>query len=152
MHDVSIRDGPDVKPLATLPCIYCGKDVPSDYLADRRCAPSALNAPCPPNWQDDAQAILQAACLAIPVGQQYTYAVACATPIITRALPRVLQQDINTERTADIMTHRDYTCWASSSSILPFVAGPTYRGLVPLCMPPSAIKGETCGITRQIQS
>jgi hypothetical protein len=86
--------------------------------------------------------------MAIPVGQQYTYVVACAAPIITRALPRVLQQDINTERTADIMMHGDYTSWASSSSILPFVAGPMYRGSIPLCMPPSAIKGEACGVTR----
>jgi hypothetical protein len=28
-----------------------------------------------------------------------------------------------------------------------YVPGPTCRGLVPLCMPPSAIKGEACDIT-----
>jgi hypothetical protein len=75
-----------------------------------------------------AQAILQAACLTIPVGQQYTCAMACAASIMTRALPRALQQDINTVRTKDIMVHGDYTGRASSSSILPFVPGPACRG------------------------
>jgi hypothetical protein len=28
-----------------------------------------------------------------------------------------------------------------------YVPGPTCRGLVPLCMPPSAIKGEACNVT-----
>jgi hypothetical protein len=59
---------------------------------------------------------------------------------MTRALPRVLQQDINTKRTTDIMTHGDYTGWASSSSILSFVAGSMCRGSVPLCMPPFSYK------------
>jgi hypothetical protein len=108
--------------------------------------------PCPPNWQGGAQAILQAACLAIPVGQQYSYVVACAAPIITRTLPRVLQQDINTERTADIMTHGEYTGWASSSSILPFVIGPTYRGSVPLCMPPFGYKRGGMRCYKEIKS
>jgi hypothetical protein len=83
-----------------------------------------------------AQAILLAACLAIPVGQQCTYVVACATPMMTRALPRALQQDINTEHTTDMMTDGDHTGWASSSSILPFVPGPACRGSEPLYMLP----------------
>jgi hypothetical protein len=33
-----------------------------------------------------------------------------------------------------------------------YVPGPTCRGPVPLCMPPSTIKGEACDVTRQIQS
>jgi hypothetical protein len=28
-----------------------------------------------------------------------------------------------------------------------YVSAPTYRGPVPLCMPPSAIKGEACDVT-----
>ena len=40
----------------------------------------------------------------------------------------------------------------SSKRYIHYVSGPTYRGSVPLCMPPSAIKGEACGVTRQIQS
>jgi hypothetical protein len=30
-----------------------------------------------------------------------------------------------------------------------YVPGPTCRGLAPLCMPPSTIKGETCDVTRR---
>jgi hypothetical protein len=52
VRDVSLQDGPDVRPLChDCPCIYCGQDAPPDYPADRRCAPSAFNAPCPLNWQ-----------------------------------------------------------------------------------------------------
>jgi hypothetical protein len=87
--------------------------------------------PCTPSGP-----ALQAACQAIPVGQQYTYVVACAAPIMTRALPRALQQDIYTERITDIKVHGDYMGRASSSSILPFVSGPTCRGSEPLYMPP----------------
>jgi hypothetical protein len=55
---------------------------------------------------------------------------------MTRVLPRALQQDINTERTTDIMVYKDYMGMASSSSILPFVPGSMCRGPEPLCMPP----------------
>jgi hypothetical protein len=40
----------------------------------------------------------------------------------------------------------------SSKCYIHYVPGPTCWGSVPLCMPPSAIKGEACGVTRQIQS
>jgi hypothetical protein len=55
---------------------------------------------------------------------------------MTRTLPRALQQDINTERTTDMMALGDYTGLASSSSILAFVPGPACRGSEPLYMPP----------------
>ena len=34
-----------------------------------------------------------------------------------------------------------------SKHYIPYVPGPTCRGPVPLCMPPSAIKGEACDVT-----
>jgi hypothetical protein len=40
----------------------------------------------------------------------------------------------------------------SSKCYISYVPGPTCRGSVPLCMPPSAIKGEACDVTRQAQS
>jgi hypothetical protein len=83
-----------------------------------------------------AQAILQAACLSIPVGQQYACVVTCVALIITRMLPRVLPQDINTVCATDIMAHGDHQGRAGNSSILPFVPGPMYRGSEPLYMPP----------------
>jgi hypothetical protein len=41
---------------------------------------------------------------------------------------------------------------SSSKCYIHFVPGPTCRGLVPLCMPPSAIKGEVCDVTTQVHS
>jgi hypothetical protein len=40
----------------------------------------------------------------------------------------------------------------SSKCYIHYVPGPTCRGSVPLCMPPSAIKGEACDVTTQAQS
>jgi hypothetical protein len=136
VRDVSLRDGPDVRPLGrtalafivvktrrlTTPLIG---DVPLQHLM--RPVHSTGSG---------AQAILQAADLTIPVGQQYTCVVACTAPIMAHALPRALQQDINIVCTTDIMAHGDYTGMASSSSILPFVPGPACRGSEPLYMPP----------------
>jgi hypothetical protein len=36
---------------------------------------------------------------------------------------------------------------SSSKYYIRYVPGPTCRGLVPLCMPPLAIKGEACNVT-----
>jgi hypothetical protein len=36
---------------------------------------------------------------------------------------------------------------SSSKCYILYVPGPTCQGLVPLCMPPSAIKGEACDVT-----
>jgi hypothetical protein len=41
---------------------------------------------------------------------------------------------------------------SSSKCYIHFVPGPTCRGSVPLCMPPSAIKGEACDVTTQVHS
>jgi hypothetical protein len=54
---------------------------------------------------------------------------------MTRVLPRALQQDINTERTTDIMLHEDYTGIASGSSTLPFVSGPRVGAQNPCTYP-----------------
>jgi hypothetical protein len=40
----------------------------------------------------------------------------------------------------------------SSKCYIHYVPGPTCRGSVPLCMPPSVIKGEACDVTREAES
>jgi hypothetical protein len=70
------------------------------------------------------------------VGRQYAHAAACAALIMTRALPRMLPQDINIVCTMDIMALGDHPGVTGSSSFLPFVPGPTCRGSVSLYVPP----------------
>jgi hypothetical protein len=51
-RDISRWAEPDVRPLKPHGlCIYCGVDAPPTHSADRRCALSAFNAPCPVRWQ-----------------------------------------------------------------------------------------------------
>jgi hypothetical protein len=51
-RDISRWAEPDVRPLKPHGlCIYCGEDAPPAHSIDRRCAPSAFNAPCPLRWQ-----------------------------------------------------------------------------------------------------
>jgi hypothetical protein len=72
----------------------------------------------------------------------YACAAACTALIITHALPRTLPLDINTVYTTDIMTLGDHPDVGGGSSFLPFVLGPTCRGLVSLYVPPLNYKRE----------
>jgi hypothetical protein len=80
------------------------------------------------------------------VGRQYTYAVACTALIMTRALPRVLPQDINTVYTTNIMALGDLLGDTGIGYFhmyaLRFAPGPTCWGSTSLYVPPLSYKRE----------
>jgi hypothetical protein len=151
-RDSSQRAEPDVRPLKSCSlCIYCGEDVPpattltvdvpSQHLirpvhsaGRRRQGHPADGAPV---QSIDKQCVRAAwrTVLIIPSTRSFSY-----TPRICRS--RMLGRK-KIAPAANI---------CSSKCYIHYVPGPTCRGLVPLCMPFSAIKGEACSVTRQIQS
>jgi hypothetical protein len=117
------------------------------HQADGRCAPSAFNASSLLHWQTaldgvPAQSIIeQCACamrrivLIIP----FTRSFPC--------LPKIHRcRTIGHKRIAPAANICSPKCY------ILYVPRPTCRGSVPLCMPPLAIKGEACDVTKQIQS
>jgi hypothetical protein len=143
-HDISYRVEPDVKSCS--PSIYCGKDVPpataltgdvpSQHLmrpvlsAGRRCqGHPAGGAPAGSASKQCARA-KRRAILIFSSARSFP-----CTPRIHR--PRAPGHKKIASAT-DIIGFKHYTL---------YVPGPTCRGPVPLCMPPSAIKGEACDVT-----
>jgi hypothetical protein len=151
-RDISQRAEPDVRPLKPRGlCIYCGgdappatmltNDVPSQHLmcpvhsAGRRHQSHPVDgAPVQCVVKQCARAMRRTV-LIIP----YTRSFSC-TPKIRRS------RMSGREKIAPAAN----TC--SSKCYIHYVPRPTCRGLVPLCMPPSSIKGEVCDVTTQAPS
>ena len=151
-RDISQRAEPDVRPIQ--PCslgIYCGEDappattltgdVPSQHLMRpiqsarrRRQGHPADGAPDQSVGEQCARAEWRTV-LIIPSTRSFP-----CTPRIWRSRVSGHQR---TASAANIGGSKSYLCC---------VPRPTCRGSVPLCMPPSAIKGEACDVTRHIQS
>jgi hypothetical protein len=117
------------------------------HYADGRCALSAFIASCPIRWQAASRSSSRRrACWQIVRPCQAAH---CVIPS-TRSFP--CTPKIHRSRTTG---HKEIAPAAniySPKCYILYVPGPTCRGSVPLCMPPSAIKGEACNITRQIQA
>jgi hypothetical protein len=76
------------------------------------------------------------------VGRQYARAAAYTVLIMARTLPRKQPRDINTVCATDIMALGVHPSVTGISCFLPFVPGPTCRGLVSLYVPPLSYKRE----------
>jgi hypothetical protein len=83
-------------------------------------------------------------------GRQYAHADACTTLIMTRTLPRVQPQHINTVWTTDIMALRDRPDITCISYFLPSILplGPHVGAQYPCMCLPWAIKGMAHNVTR----
>jgi hypothetical protein len=151
-HDISQRAGPDVRPITPRSlCIYCGEDaspattltgdVPSQHLmrpvqsaGRRRQGHPTDGAPVQSVDKQCARAERRTE-LIIPS---------------TRSLPCTPKT-----RRSRMLGHKKIAPTANVCSpkcYILYVPGPTCRGSGPLCMPPSAIKGEACDVTRGTQS
>jgi hypothetical protein len=151
-RDISQWAEPDVRPLKPRSlCIYCGEgappastltgDVPSQHLicpvqsaGRRRQGHPADGAPVQSVDKQCARAV-RSTVLIIPS---------------TRSFPCTLR--IRRSRKSGHKKIAPAANICSSKCYICYVPGPTCRGSVPLCMPPSAIKGEACDVTRGIQS
>jgi hypothetical protein len=151
-RDISQRAEPDVRPLKPCSlCIYCREDalpatmltddVPSQHLmcpvhsaGRRRQGHPAYGAHVQSVDKQYARA-MRPTVLTIP----YTRSFPC-TPRICRS------RMSGREKIAPEVNICSSKCYIRD------VPGPICRGSVPLCMPPSAIKGEACGVTTQAQS
>jgi hypothetical protein len=83
-------------------------------------------------------------------GKQCARAERCAIPVFssTRSFPCTLR--IRRSRASGHKKIVSTTDIRGSKHYILYVPGPTCRGPVPLCMPPSAIKGEASDITHTI--
>ena len=69
----------------------------------------------------------------------------CSSPLLREASPtRRGYADLRCQGTRKLSRQQTLV---GSKHYIPYVPGPTCRGPVPLCMPPSAIKGEACNVT-----
>jgi hypothetical protein len=151
-RDISQWAKADIRPLKPCSlCIYCGEDappattlmgdVPSQHLmcpvqsaGRRRQGHSANGAPVQYVDKQCARAVRRTE-LIIPSTRSFP-----GMPWIRRSW---MSGHKKIAPAANI---------CSSKCYIHYVAGPTCRSSVPLCMSPSAIKGEACDVTRQIQS
>jgi hypothetical protein len=116
------------------------------HCADGRRALSAFNVSRPIRWQAASRSSSRRhACLVCWRTAHPCQAVHCVIPS-TRSFPSTPK--IHKSRTTG---HKGIALAAnifySPKCYILYVHGPTCRGPVPLCMPPSAIKGEACGVT-----
>jgi hypothetical protein len=142
---------PDVRPLKPLSlCIYCGEDappattltgdVPSQHLmcpvhsAGRRRQGHPADGVPVQSVDKQCVRVVRRTVLIIPSTRSFP-----CTPRIRRSR---MSRHKKIAPAANI---------CSSKCYIHYVPGPTCRGSVPLCMPPSAIKGEACDVTRQAQ-
>jgi hypothetical protein len=150
-HGVSQRAEPDIKPIKPCSlCIYCGEDAPpaTTLTGD---VPPAFNASCPIHWQTTSKSS----------SRRRAYWVCWRTVRPCRAAqcthhpfykkPPLHAEDMQISGVR-ILEDRPSSCICGSICCIRYNPGPACRGSVPLCMPPSAIKGEACGVTTQIQS
>jgi hypothetical protein len=147
-RDISQRAEPDVRPLdradsafitertCRLSTLLTG-DVPPQHLLHPVHSAGRRRQGHPANGAPIQSTIKQCACAArrtvliIP----YTRSFPC-TPILRRSR---MSGRKKIAPVANICGSKCYVC---------YVPGPTCQGSVPLCMPPLAIKGEACNVTR----
>jgi hypothetical protein len=151
-HDISQRAEPDVRLIEQCnPCIYCGEDAPpattltGDVPSQHLMCPSNLLA-------DGVRVIQQTACLSslltnsapVPSGAL------CSSSLLREASPaRRGCTDLRCQGTRRLLRQQTFV---APSAIFFMSLGP-HIGAQYLCAcPPSAIKGEACDVTRQIQS
>jgi hypothetical protein len=146
-RDISQQAKPDARSIQPCSlCIYCGEDappattltgdVPSRHLmrhvpsAGRRCQTH------PADYTSDQS-----------TGKQCTRAEQRAVLIFpsTRSFPCTSR--IRRSRASGHKKIDSATDISGSKCYILYVPGPTCRGPVPLCMPPSTIKGEACDVT-----
>jgi hypothetical protein len=135
-RDVSQRAEPGVRPLGR---------ATSAFIADKA---SCLSIPlvgdvppqhlmCPVHSADGRRPDHLAGGVPVhSVGRQYAHAAACATLIMTRALPRK-QREISILYALQILWRSEITLvWLTIVYSLHFAPGPTCRGSPPLYVPP----------------
>jgi hypothetical protein len=148
-RDINQRAEPDVRPTQSCSlCVYCGEDalsattltgdVPSQHLMHSVQSASRRRQSHPTDGAPDQS-----------VGEQCTRAERHTVLTIpsTRSfpcMPRIRRSQASGHKKIDPAAN---IC--GSKCYIHYVPGPTCRGPVPLCMPPSAIKGETCDVTTQ---
>jgi hypothetical protein len=120
------------------------------HHADGRCALSAFNAPCPSAGRR---------CQGHPAdgapdqstGEQCARAERRTVLIFpsTRNFPRTPK--IRRSRASGHKKIAPVANICGSKRYILYVSGPTCRGPVPLCMPPSTIKGEACDVTYRLR-
>jgi hypothetical protein len=151
-RDISQRAGPDARPMTPRSlCIYCGEDappattltddVPSQHLmrpvqsaGRRRQCHLADGTPVQSVVKQCAR-VKRRTVLIIPS---------------TRSLPCTPKTHISRMSGHEKIAPAANVC--SPKCYILYVPGPTCRASVPLCIPPSTIKGEACDVTRQTQS
>jgi hypothetical protein len=148
-RDISQRAEPDIRPLSRADSAFIAKRtrrLPTLLTGD--VAPSAFNVSCPLRWQ----ATLGPSC------RQRTCPVHCQTVRLCRAAhcvhhPLYEKFPCTPRQRRSWMSGRKKIAPAanisSSKYYIRYVPGPTCRGLVPLYMPPLAIKGEACNVTSE---
>jgi hypothetical protein len=116
------------------------------HCADERRALSAFNVSRPIRWQAASRSSSKRrACWVCWRTVRPCQAVHCVIPS-TRSLP--CTPKIHRSRTTGHKVIAPAANIYSSKCYILYVPGPTCRGSVPLCMPPSAIKWEACDVTR----
>jgi hypothetical protein len=151
-RDISQRAEPDVRPLKPCNlCIYCGEDALPTTTLTGDVSSQHLMRPV----QSAGRRRQSHPADSVPVqsvGKQCARVVRCFELIIlsTRSFPCTPR--IRRSRMSGHKKMAPAANICSSKCYIHYVPGPTCRGSVPLCMPPSAIKGEACGVTREIQS
>jgi hypothetical protein len=112
---------------------------------DGRCALSAFNVSRPIRWQAASRSSSrQRACWVCWRTVRPCQAAHCVIPS-TRSFP--CTPKIHRSRTTGHKRIAPATNIYSPKCSILYVPGPTCWGSVPLCMPPSAIKGEACDVT-----
>jgi hypothetical protein len=157
-RDVSQRAEPDVRPLGRAASAFIvdeahrlsiplAGDVPPRHLMSpvhstgRRCAASAFNEPC----HSAGRRRLDHPAGGVRVhsiGRRHVHTTACATLIMTRALPRKQPRHINTVWTTDIMALGDRPGDTGISYFLPFCPWAHMSGLNILVCAPLSYKRE----------
>jgi hypothetical protein len=151
-HDISQRAGPDVRPITPCSlCIYCGEDAPPATTLTSDVPSQHLMRPVQSAGRRRQGRPADGA--PVQSGDKQCARVERRTEHIipsTRSLPCTPKT-----RRSRVSGHKKIAPAANICSpkcYVLYVPGPTCRGLGPLRMPPSAIKGEACDVTRQIQS
>jgi hypothetical protein len=150
-RDISQWAKPDVRPLKPHSfCIYCGKDVPPATTLTGDVPSQHLMRPVQSAGRRRQSHPADGASDQF-VDKQCARAVRRTVLIIpsTRSFPCTPR--IRRSRASEHKKIAPAANICSFKCYIHYVPGPTCRGSVPLCMPPSAIKGEACGVTRQTQ-
>jgi hypothetical protein len=147
-HDISQRAEPDVKPIKLCSlCIYCGEDAP----------PATTLTGDAPSWHlmrpvQSAGRRRQTARLSnlSPNSAPVPCGALCSLPLLQEASPaRRGYADLGCQGTRSLPQQQTFV---APSAILFMSLGP-HVGAQCLCAcPPSAIKGEACDVTKEIQS